>query len=79
MKRPIVLDPRQVALEVARRVAMRSGQTFSGILYVVRLSDPPTRTEELLLAAVQLARMPIAIMPHKCATMDEWLLQYATV
>ena len=44
--------------------------------YVVHLSDPPTTQERLQLLAARLQRTPIAIMPHKCATMDEWTERY---
>lgn len=45
--------------------------------YVVCLSDPPTPKEQLLLAACRLMRKPIAIMPAKCETVEEWVARHA--
>jgi hypothetical protein len=45
--------------------------------YLIRVSDPPTRFERLQLAAARLTRSPVAIMPHKCKTIDEWMKRYA--
>ena len=44
--------------------------------YVVRLSKPPTLPEQLQLLAARLERRPIVIMPHKSATVDEWMARY---
>ena len=44
--------------------------------HVIRLSVPPTPSERLQLAAARLQRIPIAIMPMPCRTMDEWLQRY---
>jgi hypothetical protein len=41
--------------------------------YVVSLSEPPPPKEQLLLAACRLMRQPIAIMPTKCDTVEEWV------
>jgi hypothetical protein len=60
-----------LAREVARRV------TGQARLYVVRISDPMTARERLQLAAARLQRSPVAIMPHRCATADEWFARYA--
>ena len=65
------------ALEVARRESLRTGRSLRAVLTVVRLSHPPTKSEQLLLTAVRLLRSPHAIMPHPCATVEEWLEQYA--
>jgi hypothetical protein len=46
---------------------------------VVRLSDPPTPTEQLQLLAARLERRPIAIMPHKCETVEEWIQRYGNL
>ena len=68
-------EPHDIAAEIIRRVTATSTQTGGG--YVVRLSKPPTPTERLQLIAARLERRPIVIMPHKCATFDQWLEQYA--
>ena len=72
-------SPRELALEIARRAAVRAGRPHSpGIMpYVVRVSNPITAFEKLQLAAARLARTPVAIMPHRCPTMDEWTARYA--
>jgi hypothetical protein len=61
-------------LEIVRRARGRSTNSngFDGIPYVLRLSDPMTASERLQLAAVRLLRRPVAIMPHKCETLEEW-------
>jgi hypothetical protein len=43
---------------------------------VVRLSKPPTPLERVQLMAARLLRRPIAIMPRKCKTMQEWTARY---
>jgi len=65
-------SPRDIANEVVRRAAGADGTKAC----VVRLSDPPTPTERLQLLAARLERRPIAIMPQKCASVDEWLQRY---
>ena len=69
-QRPTAHD---VAAEIIRRAATKDGHPR----YVVRLSKPPTLAERMQLVAARLERRPIVIMPHKCASMDEWLQQYA--
>jgi hypothetical protein len=69
-------DQQAAALEVIRREAVRSGRTIRSVLSLVRVSDPPTKSEQLLLSAVRLLRSPHAIMPHPCATSEEWLARY---
>jgi RecA-family ATPase len=39
--------------------------------------DPPKACERLQLAAARILRRPIAIMPAKCLTVEEWLERYA--
>jgi hypothetical protein len=41
--------------------------------YLKTLSDPPTAHERLQLIAARLEQRPIVVMPHKCATVDEWI------
>ena len=84
MKRPAEASPgsggepdqEAVALEIIRREAVRSGRSARSVLSLVRVSEPPTQPESLLLAAVRLLRSPHAIMPHACATFDEWFALY---
>ncbi len=72
-KRP---DPRELALEIVRRACAGNSSGFTGMPYVVRLSDPPTSFERLQLLAARLLQTPIAIMPHPCRTADEWMQHY---
>lgn len=60
-------DARDIAAEIIRRGAGS---------YVVRRSDPPTVHERLQLMAARLEGRKIAIMPYKCASMDEWMARY---
>lgn len=71
-------SPRELAHEIARRIAERAGsmKPAEGPIYVVRISNPITALERLQLAAARLARQPIAVVPHPCATMEEWLARY---
>ncbi len=64
-----------LAAEIVRRATAANAETRGG--YVVRLSKPPTTAERLQLLAARLERRPIAIMPHKCASVDEWMERYA--
>jgi hypothetical protein len=70
--RPSAAD---IAAEIIRRTATADGRPP----YVIRLSDPPTGHERLQLAAARLQRTPIAIMPQRCATMQEWLDRYGAI
>ena len=63
-----------VAGEIIRRVTAANAQTGGG--YVVRLSKPPTLSERLQLMAAHLERRPIVILPHKCASVEEWIARY---
>ena len=67
-------DAHALAAEIVRRVTAANAETGGG--YVVRLNDPPTSTERLQLLAARLEGRPIAIMPHKCKTVDEWQERY---
>ena len=70
-------EQQAAALEIVRREALRSGRGIRAVLSLIRVSDPPTQSENLLLAALRLLRSPHVIMPHPCATFDEWLARYA--
>jgi hypothetical protein len=69
-------SPRDIAAEIVRRVASTNAVTGGG--YVVRVSDPPTPQERLQLLAARLQGRSIAIIPHKCKTVREWLEWYPT-
>ena len=69
-------DQQAAALEIVRREAIRSGRTARAVLSLVRVSEPPTPPERLVLSAVRLLRSPHVIMPHPCATLDEWIARY---
>lgn len=72
-------EQQAAAIEVIRRELLRSGRSLRAVLSLVRVSNPPTRSEAILLAAVRLLRSPHAIMPQKCATMAEWRDRYALI
>jgi hypothetical protein len=64
-----------LASEIIRRV--RAGTANSGALpYVVHLSEPPTAKERLQLVACRLMQQPVAIVPGKCLTIEEWVERY---
>lgn len=60
---------RDLAEEIVRRASSEKGYCS----YVVRLSDPPAATEQLQLVACGLLGRPVAIMPAKALTVDEWV------
>jgi len=68
-------EARDLAAEIIRRTRATAGSSDGGdsLPYVVRLSNPPTPHERLQLAASRILRRPIAIMPVKCLTVDEWI------
>jgi hypothetical protein len=70
-------EQQAAALEIARREALRSGRSLRAVLTVVRVSQPPTKSEQRLLAAIRLLRSPHAIMPHACKSIEEWRERYA--
>lgn len=70
-------DQQTAAWEIVRREAVRSGRLVRAVLSLVRVSEPPTQPERLLLAAVRLLRSPHAILPHPCESIEEWLARYA--
>jgi hypothetical protein len=74
MRRRARAGPHDLAAEIIRRAAREDGHPR----YVIRLSEPPTLAEQLQLMAARLERRPIVIMPHKCASVEEWLQQYAS-
>ena len=70
-------EQQAAALEVVRRESLRSGRRIRAVLSLVRVSDPRTQSENLLLAAVRLLRSPHVIMPHACTSIEEWRARYA--
>jgi hypothetical protein len=65
----------ELAEEVIRRTTSGNGDCP----YVIRLSDPPTATEQLQLVACRLLGRPVAIMPAKALTVDEWMQRYSAL
>lgn len=70
-------EQQAAALEIVRREALRSGRGIRAVLSVVRVSEPPTKSEQLVLKALRLLRSPHAIMPHICNSIEEWRARYA--
>jgi uncharacterized protein (DUF1778 family) len=68
------VDAREIAAEIIRRGAAVDGNESTR--YVVRLSNPPTAHERLQLAATRILRRPVAIMPVKCLTLEEWIERF---
>ena len=69
-------EQQAAALEIVRREVLRSGRNIRAVLSLVRVSDPPAPSENLLLAAVRVLRSPHVIMPHPCKTLEEWDERY---
>ena len=46
---------------------------------VIRVSDPPTAQERLQLLAVRLQRSLVAIMSHRCETVEEWIARFESL
>jgi hypothetical protein len=63
---------RDIAAEIVRRATGPNGSKS----YVARLSDPPTPAERLQLIAAHLEQRPIVILPHRCSSVEEWLVRY---
>jgi hypothetical protein len=75
-RRSANVGARDLAIEIIARATAGSADGDGLLPYVVRLSDPPTPHERLLLAACQILRHPIAIMPLSCLTVQEWSERY---
>jgi hypothetical protein len=71
-------NPHDLAYEIARRalgIELLDGENAArgGLPYVIRVSRPKTTKERLqLAAAARLLRIPVAILPHKCDSLDDW-------
>jgi hypothetical protein len=70
-------EQQAAALEIVRREALRSGRGVRAVLSLVRVSEPPSKSEELVLLALRLLRSPHAIMPNVCSSIEEWRQRYA--
>lgn len=70
-----------IAIELARRAAERVGHPseYSVVPYVIRVSKPLTALEKLQLKVAILLRSPIALVPHHCKTVDEWVARYGKI
>jgi hypothetical protein len=75
-RRSANVGARDLAAEIIARATAGSADGDGLLPYVVRLSDPPTPHERLLLAACQILRHPIAIMPLSCLAVQEWSERY---
>ena len=79
MRNAARVGARGVAAEIIRRAPRLAGTGNGGndfVPYVVRLSNPPKPHERLQLAASRILRRPIAIMPVKCLTVEEWIERF---
>jgi hypothetical protein len=70
------VNAQDIAAEIIRRAA-DTGEDGCMTAYVLRIARPPTFQERLQLIAARLQRRPIVIMPHKCATIEEWITRYS--
>ena len=64
-------NARDVAAEIIRRAG--------GERYVVRLSDPIKPVDKIQLIAARLEGRSVAILPHKCNDIDDWLERYGGI
>ena len=69
------LEPQDLAAEILRRARMANGG--DRLPYVIHLSEPPTAAERFKLTACRLAQQPVAVVPGKCLTIEEWMQRYA--
>lgn len=44
--------------------------------YVLRISSPPKKREQLQVAAALLQSAAVVIVPHRCSSIEEWLARY---
>jgi hypothetical protein len=45
--------------------------------YVIFVSDPPTAAEQAELDEAAAEGRKVAVIPHKCETVEEWIERYA--
>ena len=72
MGRPAPPNARDLAAELIRRT-----NSTNRCSQIIHLHEPPEARELLQLAAARILRQTIAIVPAKCATIEEWLYRYA--
>ena len=61
--------------ELAAEIIRRTNATNS-CSQVIHVHEPPEPRELLQLAAARILRQSVAIVPAKCATIEEWLQRY---
>ena len=72
MRRRVSANAQELAAEIIRRTnAANIGSQ------VIHLHEPPEARDLLQLAAARILRLTVAIVPAKCATIEEWLQRYA--
>jgi hypothetical protein len=65
-------NARDLAAEIIRRTnAANSGAQ------VIHVHEPPEARELMQMAAARILRQTVAIVPARCATVEEWLQRYA--
>lgn len=72
MGRRVPPNAHDLAAEIIRRT--NAGDAGS---QVIHLHEPPEARELLQLAAARILRQTVAIVPARCADIDEWLRRYA--
>jgi hypothetical protein len=55
------------------RIAKLEQRRMPSPPYVVRVSDPKTPEDR---AAIAAAGRPVAVLPHKCGSIEEWAARY---
>jgi hypothetical protein len=75
-RKPANVRARDLAAEIIKRASTGNFDGRDLLPYVVRLSEPPTAHERLLLAACRILHHPNALMPPKCLTVEEWSERY---
>jgi hypothetical protein len=68
------VDAHALAAEIVRRGGIGAGNS-----QVVRVSKPPTAAEQMRLIAARLQRRPMVVVPHKYASVEEWMERYASL
>jgi hypothetical protein len=70
------------AHDIASAIVERAMVEYAGqrrLPYVIRVSDPPTAQERLQLLAVRLQRSLVAIMSHRCETVEEGIARFESL
>jgi hypothetical protein len=71
MGRPAPPNARDLAAEIIRRT-----NAANSCSHVIHLHERPEARERLKLAAARILRQTVAIVPVRCATIEEWLQRY---